>query len=125
VKLFYLSYPFSDNPDVRTNEALRLARQIMDKFPNSFVIVPHNTFNPVLPLRIQRDNNRMIRIAEAELEMISRCDALIIGVPIEEIPDRSGIIWEVAFARKIGKRILQIVFDPKYDEWLGLEEVNP
>jgi len=100
--LFYLSYPFSDNPDTRTEEAIRIARRILALFPNSFVIVPHITFNPLLPLSLGQPRDRFLRIAEAELETIARCDALIIGVPIEEIPDRSGIFWEVAFARQRG-----------------------
>jgi len=122
--LFYLSYPFSDNPDLRTQEAIHLARKIMKMDSNIFVIVPHITFNSILPIRIGAGRGlRCIRIAGAELETIERCDGFIIGC--DRFDEMSvGMLWETAFARKIGKKILQVVFDPENDGLLALKEVT-
>lgn len=105
MKLYYFSYPFSDRPASRTEEASRIASEIVQKHSDIFLIVPHLTFNPLWADRNNPERN--VRILQAEIEMIRRCDGLMIGV--QDLKDLSpGMTWEISFARSMGKPILDI-----------------
>lgn len=123
MKLAYFSYPFSDNPDRRTDEAVNIAFQICRIYNDLFPVVPHLTFNSLWPKGKEVDVARNLKILQAELEMIKRCDLFIVGM--DRLSEMStGMFWELAYALLLGKEILQVVFDPagEDDEVMALKE---
>lgn len=117
MKLAYLSYPFSDDPETRTDEVRTLATQIAIKEPDVFPIAPHLAFD----FMARKDVNDKIRlkILESELSMIRLCDMLIIG----HNPQSIGMLWETAYAKMEGKKIMRVVLDANGD-FSHLEPTN-
>lgn len=102
-KLAYLSYPYSDGPKKRTDEVVKLARKIMAKHPEIFVIVPHTAVDYTLfgeiPEKItdhKVDDHLVAPIME--FIILSKVDMFIIGCPLD-VTVSKGMIWEWAFCK--------------------------
>ena len=101
VRLAYLSYPFSDDPEARTRQAEIVAKEIMNHEKDIFVIIPHRTFD------WYEDD---ITCLLAELDFIKRkIDLLIIGYQ----PPTAGMGWEIANAIDFGVPVFEIATDDK------------
>ncbi|MEM3646600.1 MAG: hypothetical protein QW334_00445 [Thermofilum sp.] len=111
VRLAYFSYPYSDDPEKRTDEAVWLATKIFEKY-RLFPIVPHaavDVFQGRVPV---------VDILRAEHVLIQRSDVFIIGSKEKS----QGMMWELAYARELGKPVYRVV-EEKGEYWL--EAVDP
>jgi len=106
LRMAYLSYPYTDNPEKRTEEARQLAEEIVSLHPDIVLIVPHIAFDQLLQSFI-RDGTWWRFICDWEYEAISRCDFFILGCELN--PKTSvGMIWEWSFAKRLGKEIVSM-----------------
>ena len=99
----YLSYPFSANPRKFTKEVCKSAKEIMFKYPNIFIIVPHTSVDYTLygppRKRIQDYGQRDHTIAaQLEFSILWNIDIFIQGVPDNPLVSM-GCIWEHSFVQ--------------------------
>ena len=99
--LAYLSYPFSRNPIKFGEEACSIARKIMIKHPNVFVIVPHTAvdvtvFGPLKEKITDYNNKDHTLSSQLEFTILSKIDIFIQGVP-DDPSVSMGCIWEHSF----------------------------
>jgi len=105
MKMAYLSYPYSDDPPGRIEEVKRLAHKIMEKHKELVLIVPHLAIDSIIEPFIDSDN--WLFAGTWELELIARCDILILGCPLD-YKVSPGMVWEWAFAKWLGKEIVEV-----------------
>jgi len=105
-ELVYLCYPYSDNPKKRTKEILKLAARIVKDRPGLVPIIPHVTFDWYHHYKPTQEpyEDRLVRIAQWEFEMLQRCDFVIVCAS-ESSP---GMLWEKAFCKMIGKKVVRL-----------------
>lgn len=104
MRMAYLSYPYSDNPQRRTEEVKALATRLVKNYRDIVLIVPHIAFDQLLSFFIEQRTWWQF-IHDWEYEAISRCDLFILGCnPDPEVS--SGMLWEWAFAKRLGKQIV-------------------
>lgn len=101
--LAYLTYPYSDNPQKRTAEATAIARKIMKKHKNIFVIVPHTAVDLTLfgdapkDVKEHKMEDHIIAVI-LEYTILSKIDMLILGHKLDwEISE--GMCWEYGFVK--------------------------
>jgi len=104
MKMAYLSYPYTDNPPVRIAEVTRIAHKIMEKHKDIVLIVPHLAIDSMIEPFIK--NKDYLFVAVWELELIKRCDILILGCPLD-YGLSPGMVWEWAYAKLLGKEIVE------------------
>lgn len=99
--LAYLAYPYSADPKRYTQEIFEIAVKIISKFQlNKEIVpvVPHLMFDPF------HHHVADELILEWELETISRCDIFVV------CSDKlsPGMMWELAYAQRLGKPIYEL-----------------
>lgn len=94
-KVVYLCYPYSDDPERRTRIISEVAREIRDKYPNKFMLIPHLLFQ-YMDEKTQRE-----KIMQMCLNAIDLCDTLlVVGDFVSD-----GMMMEVSRATELGKVI--------------------
>lgn len=106
VRLAYLSYPYTDNPEKRTEEVLTLAQEIIAKNPDLVLIIPHIAVDTEEIREAIIENYGHVGFAKWDLSIIKRCEVFIIGCPLDYRLS-SGMVWETAYAELEGKEILK------------------
>jgi len=101
LKVAYLAYPYTDNPSKRTKESLRIAKKLVRKHPEIVPIIPHLHFD------VFQDAVDPNWIPVWELKIISKCDMLILCLPLEYSVS-AGMVWEAAYARMAGIPVVDI-----------------
>jgi len=101
-KIAYLSYPFSKDPIGYTKEACSLAKEIMKKHADIFIIVPHSAVDYTLfgePKDISgyKDTDHLLA-PQLEFTILWNIDIFIRGKPLDSKVS-IGCIWEEAFVR--------------------------
>lgn len=98
MKLAYLAYPYTDDPEKRTKEVLALAQKIIEKNPDLVLLIPHIAVDtPKIRDAIMKYHGHK-GFAKWDLAIIQRCDMLIVGHPPLDYTTSSGCVWEAAFA---------------------------
>lgn len=126
LKLYYFSYGYSSNPVSKTMDVQRKVREILKKRNDIVPIIPHFLVDCFLAdLNSGFVKNELLlslpngyshpEASDWEVEIISRCDALVYD-PLE---DSVGVRWEVAIARKLGVPVYT------YDEVLNGDDLCP
>lgn len=112
--LAYIAYPYAKpNPRENTEKVRAIASEIMKKYPNIFVIVPHTAVDITLFGEIPdvfedhplEDNLLAIQL---EYTILSKIELLILGCDLD-YSNSSGMVWEAAFVRWLqtqGKNIV-------------------
>jgi len=101
----YLCYPYSDDPKQRTKEILAIAANLVRQRPGLIPIIPHVTFDWYHHFKSKEPyEDRLVRIAQWEFEMLRRCDFIIVCAK-EKSP---GMLWETAFCKMIGKEVVRL-----------------
>jgi len=107
LKFAYLSYPYSDNPEKRTEEVIELSNKISARHRDLIIIIPHLVVDKGMSQSILHDKQLIYDwIPVWEYEIIDRCEVFIIGHELD-YKISSGCVWEYAFARWKGKEILK------------------
>lgn len=102
----YLSYPYSDNPELRTEQSAEIASQIiLGTKAKVCPLSPHYAFDMLLKTFIEQGN--WMFVADWELATIEMCDIFILGLPLD-YGLSPGMVWEAAFARRIRKPIMTV-----------------
>ena len=99
LKLVYFSYPYTDNPKGRTEEIKTFVQLVLAKHDNIVPVIPHLMFDAIYNFP---EGYSHPEFSVMELEIISRCD--FVAYDPSEVS--SGVRWEVAFARWLGKPVL-------------------
>ncbi|MEM2367017.1 MAG: hypothetical protein QXQ50_02140 [Candidatus Bathyarchaeia archaeon] len=99
LKLVYFSYPYSDNPRARTEEIKTFVQLVLAKHGNIVPVIPHLMFDAIYNFP---EGYSHPEFSVMEFEVISRCDCL--AYDPNEVS--SGVRWEVAFAKWLGKPVL-------------------
>jgi len=100
VKLIYMGYPYTDDPEGRTAEIKKLVQDLLAVRTDIIPFVPHLAFDAIFGFP---EGYSHLYVLEWELEVILRCDAVCF--PPLQSPTKSlcGVLWERAFARWLGK----------------------
>lgn len=112
--LAYIAYPFAKpNPRKNTEEVRKIACEIMKKYPNVFIIVPHTavdmTFFGDIPEKIEgRSIEDNLLAVHLEFTILSKIDLFILGCDLNYTVS-SGMCWEAAFVRWLQIQGKQIV----------------
>jgi len=114
MKLAYLTYPYSDNPEKRTREIEKIARKLAQKNKDILPIVPHFTFDWIVKDKQKPTLAEHLQVCEWEIEIIKRCDMLVLCHKLD-YSISSGMIWEYCIAKHFNKPIKRI------EEFLGEE----
>ena len=97
--LAYMCYPLSNRFRQNKKEAEELALAIMDKNPNIYVLLAHNSTH------YSDFNGRKFCSIEFDLAIIRKIDLFIIGKPLNYC-ESCGSVWEFCFAKSLGKKIV-------------------
>jgi len=99
MKLVYFSYPYSDNPEKRSEEVKNFVTTVLARHTDIVPIIPHLAFDGLFNFP---QGYTHLEVLLMELEIISRCDFVVYS------PDHvsSGVAWEIAFAKWLGKPVL-------------------
>lgn len=99
IKVAYVSYPYSGDVEGNSDRVRQIAQEIMAHRHDVVLIVPHWAFDALMGFPTGYETTFF---ADWELEIIARCD-LVIVPPARDVS--AGVIWETAFARRLGKPI--------------------
>jgi len=110
-KVYYFSFPYSREPTEFTIKVAERVKRILKARKDIVPIVPHYVFDLLLGKQMRIGSFLMITLPEGysnpetadwEIELISRCDALVYEPKMMRSDGWSGVIWEVAIAKKLG-----------------------
>jgi len=110
MKMVYFSYPYTEDPKGNTERIKSIVREILDHRKDILPIIPHLTFDSLFGYPVGYDHDLGYGILRMEYEIISRCDLLA----YDPRNISTGVMWEIAFAKWIGKEIL--TFDHLRDQ---------
>jgi len=109
MKVYYFAYPYSSAPIPNAVEVSAKVRHILEKRKDIVPIVPHWAFDALYNFPTGYSHPEM---AHWEVEIISRCDAVVFEPSVTEKAQKeknkggySGVIWEVAIAQKFGTNV--------------------
>ena len=91
MKMAYLSYPYTSNPEKNTEDVGKIALKIIEERKDVVLIIPHYAFDVWLGLP---KGYEYPWLGRWELEIISRCDFMILGT--QDLS--TGMVWEKEFA---------------------------
>lgn len=100
----YLSYPYTSKPQEYSEEIKKLALKLQKKYPDLVLILPHFASNWFKD-GIKTTDYHALAI-HYDLVYIQRADIFILRCSLDYCVSQ-GMVWEVEFAKLLGKRILE------------------
>ncbi len=101
--LVYCSFPYSDDPERRTEQINSTCKEVYQaahaKDNDLILLIPHNIFDRVFNFPVGNSNEWM---CPCELTLIDICDA----VAYDPCFSSPGVVWEKAYACHVGKPLL-------------------
>lgn len=110
--IIYLSFPLSDNPSSRQDEAVEIAKKLRRKYNNALVIVPHIHSNYMKSTNSEAQKREAILM---DLQWLSIADLCVYKECSYETS--AGVNWERAYAKLIGlkTRSLKVALGEEFD----------
>lgn len=99
MKLYYFAYPYSNAPKENSLKVGEIVKKILEHRKDIVPLVPHFTFDAMYDFPSGYSHPEM---AHWEVEIISRCDAVVYDPEVCKGKYTGGVIWEVALAQKLG-----------------------
>ena len=118
--LAYMCFPYSNDPKGNTFRGRTIAKNIMDKHPNIFIILPHTAVDMTLfgefhERGLVHGVSDHYCACALEFIILDKVDLFIIGTDHMEMS--SGMIWEHAYVDKLNCERRKVI-DVKFAEEL-------